>query len=190
MPTIGDVARAAGVGVGTVSRVLNNRPFVSERVRQRVQAAIEQLQYQPSRTARAFGRRRTHTLELLVPLFAGSFFLEVLSGVEAALDGSDYTLLVRTMERAEDRERAFDECCSRGRADGAMVLWTVPTGRFVERIAAEPFPTVLLNVQQHGRSAFLVCRRRSRCGSARRSRVLHAHRPPPHCTGRPPRGRL
>jgi len=146
MPTIADVAREAGVGIGTVSRVLNNSPLVSEQLRQRVLAAIARLEYRPSSAARAFGRRRTQTLELLVPLFIGSLFLELLRGIEDALVGTDYTLLARTMKRAEDRERAFDACCSRSRADGALVLWTVPTRQFVERLAADPFPVVLLNV--------------------------------------------
>jgi DNA-binding LacI/PurR family transcriptional regulator len=146
MSTIDDVAREAGVGIGTVSRVLNNSPLVSAQLRQRVLAAIERLDYHPSRAARAFGRRRTHALELLVPLFIGSFFLELLRGIEEALAGTDYTLLARTIAQPEDRERALDECCTRGRADGALVLWTLPTERFIARLAAEPFAVVLLNV--------------------------------------------
>ena len=106
-PTIDDVAREAGVGIGTVSRVLNGNPFVKEGTRQRVLAAVERLGYRPSPTARAFGRRRTHILEILVPVFASGFFLEVVRGVEAALARSPYTLQVRTIEGADDRERVF-----------------------------------------------------------------------------------
>ena len=86
MPTIMDVAREAGVGIGTVSRVINGNPLVSEATRQRVLAVIERLGYQPSPIARAFGRRRTDKLEVLVPMFAQSFVLEILQGVEDALD--------------------------------------------------------------------------------------------------------
>ena len=57
-PTINDVARAAGVGIGTVSRVLNDNPFVKEATRQRVLAAVERLGYRASPAARAFGRRQ------------------------------------------------------------------------------------------------------------------------------------
>jgi DNA-binding LacI/PurR family transcriptional regulator len=145
MPTIMDVARLAGVGIGTVSRVLNGSPLVSAVTRQRVLAAIERLGYRPSPIARAFGRRRTAKLELLVPLVAQSFVLEVLRGIEDALADTDYTLLLRTVESVEQRDQIFDECCTRGRADGVVIVWMPPTERFVLRLSAEAFPAVLLN---------------------------------------------
>ena len=150
MPNIHDVAREAGVGVGTVSRVLNSSPLVSDDLRQRVLAAIERLGYQPSPAARALGLGRTHTLEILVPVFIRSFFLDVLQGIESALEGSDFTLLVRTMARSDDRERALEACCSRARTDGTLVLWTFPTERLITRIQAESFPILLVNaVEPH-----------------------------------------
>src|SRR5947199_4932207 len=123
MPTIMDVARDAGVGIGTVSRVINNSPLVSEAMRQRVLAVIERLGYQPSPIARAFGRRRTDKLDVLVPLFAQSFVLEILRGVEDSLADTDYALIVRTVQDAGERDRVFQECCVRGRTDGAFLVW-------------------------------------------------------------------
>ncbi len=146
MPTISDVARAAGVGIGTVSRVLNASPLVSEATRQRVVAAIERLGYRPSPIARAFGGRRTQTIELLVPLFVGSFFVELLRGIEVGLATTQYSLVLRTIEGAEERQRVFDDCCARGNSDGALVVWMVPPQPFVERMTAAGFPAVLLNV--------------------------------------------
>src|SRR5438067_6060085 len=145
MPTSMDVAREAGVGIGTVSRVINGNPLVSEATRQRVLAVIERLGYQPSPIARAFGRRRTDKLEVLVPMFAQSFVLEILQGVEDALADTDYALVVRTVEDADQRDRVFQECCVRGRTDGVLVVWMAPTERFVERLDAEQLPAVLLN---------------------------------------------
>src|SRR3954447_5744222 len=125
MATIDDVARAAGVGIGTVSRVLNGSPLVSDTLPQRVLEGIERLGYRPSPVARAFGGRRTHIIELLVPLFVGPVFLEVLRGIEAALAETDYSLLVRTIDSGADRDRAFERCCVRGRSDGALALWVL-----------------------------------------------------------------
>src|SRR5947209_14773199 len=107
MPTIDDVARAAGVGIGTVSRVLNGSPLVSAALRQRVQEVIERLGYEPSPVARAFGGRRTHIIEMLVPLFIGPVFLQVLRGIDEALAETGYSLLVHTIADAEERDRAF-----------------------------------------------------------------------------------
>ena len=144
-PTITDVAREAGVGIGTVSRVLNGNPFVKAATRQRVLAAVERLGYRPSPTARAFGRRRTHILEMLVPVFASGFLLEVVRGVEAALARSPYTLLVRTIEGADDRERVFGDCCRRTASDGVLVVWVRPTEQFTQRVVAEGLLPVLMN---------------------------------------------
>ena len=57
MATLKDVAREAGLSVGTVSRVLNNRGYISEETRQRVSAAMEQLHYQPNAMARSLSKR-------------------------------------------------------------------------------------------------------------------------------------
>src|SRR5579872_2512608 len=146
MPTIEDVAREAGVGIGSVSRVLNGGPYVSDALRERVLAAIERLGYRPSPVARAFGARRTRTIELLVPLFMAPCFLQALRGIEEGLSGSHYALLVRTIQDAGDRDRAFEECCRRGQSDGALVLWLTPPSSFFERLTLDPVPAVLLNV--------------------------------------------
>jgi DNA-binding LacI/PurR family transcriptional regulator len=145
MPTIFDVAREAGVGIGTVSRVLNSSPLVSELTRQRVLAAMHRLQYRPNAAARAFGRRRTATLELIVPLYARAFFLDLLRGVQHALAATPYTLVVHTVGSPQERARVLNECCVRASADGALLVWLTPTEAFVERVVATGFPVVLLN---------------------------------------------
>jgi DNA-binding LacI/PurR family transcriptional regulator len=145
MPTIMDVARAAGVGIGTVSRVLNNSPLVSGATRQRVLETIQRLGYQPSPIARAFGGRRTDKLEILVPVFAQAFVLELLRGIELALADTDYTLLIRSVKTVDERERVYADCCLRGRTEGVLVVWMPPTEHLVARLNAERFPAVLLN---------------------------------------------
>jgi DNA-binding LacI/PurR family transcriptional regulator len=147
LPTIFDVARSAGVGVGTVSRVLNDSPLVADHTRQRVLEAMERLNYRPSATARAFGRRHTATLELIVPLYTRSLFLETIRGFEEALAATSYTLSIRTVATPEDRARALDQAGRSSDADGAVLVWLTPTQDFAERVAAQHFPTVLLNAQ-------------------------------------------
>jgi DNA-binding LacI/PurR family transcriptional regulator len=150
MPTIVDVARAAGVGIGTVSRVLNDSPLVSAATRERVRAVMEQLGYQPSPIARAFGRGRTEKLEVLIPVFAATFVLDLLRGVEDALVDTDYTLLIRTAGDSAERERMYAECCARGRADGVLVVWMAPTQTLVDRLGQHGTPAVLVNAIHPG----------------------------------------
>ena len=135
-PTLVDVAREAGVGLATASRALSGHPSVAAGTRQRVLEAAERLGYRPNLVARAFSQQRTHTLEAIVPLVTHYLYVEVLRGVEVALADTDYSLVIRTVERQDDRERAFAACCLPGRADGALVVSMGPPDDFVERLAA------------------------------------------------------
>src|SRR5690349_13017673 len=65
-PTLEEVAALAGVGRGTVSRVINGSPKVSAQARQAVQAAIEELGYVPNQAARTLVTRRTDTVALVL----------------------------------------------------------------------------------------------------------------------------
>jgi DNA-binding LacI/PurR family transcriptional regulator len=147
MPTIQDVAHEAGVGVGTVSRVLSGSPRVSDSTRARVRAVVERLGYQPSPIARAFSRGRTQTLEVIVPLFTRYFYVEVLRGIEEALASTDYALLVRSIERRADRDRLFQQPRVRGREDGALIVSLTPTRGLIECFAAVGLPLVLVDAE-------------------------------------------
>lgn len=95
--TIHDVAKYAGVGIGTVSRVLNGSANVSPQTRERVLNAIRLLNYQPNSAARNLSRRTRHrTFGILLPFFAYQPFVERLRGVQAALSAlaPDDTLLL------------------------------------------------------------------------------------------------
>ena len=144
-PTIVDVAREAGVGVGTASRALTGHPRVADATRARVQTAAERLGYQASVVARAFTKRRTQTLELIIPFIGRYLFLEILRGVEEALAYTDYSLVIRSVERASERERVFDACCTPGRADGVLIVSMQPPDRLVERLVSTRFPAVLID---------------------------------------------
>lgn len=178
MATIFDVAREAGVGIGTVSRVLNGSPLVSEATRQRVEDAMTRLHYRPSSVARAFGRRRTERVEVLVPHFVEPFFFDLLLGIEDALADADseYSLHIRAMTDAADRDRVFAECCRKNNVDGVLVLWTPPTEGFVERLERDRMPVVLVNAVHpslpsvgvdHDRSAVQAVEYCSRIGHRR-----------------------
>ena len=83
--TIAAVAAEAGVGVGTVSRVLNGSPSVSEDTRRRVLEAIATLDYQPSAVARALSTGRTHAVGVVAPFFTQPSVVERLRGMSRTL---------------------------------------------------------------------------------------------------------
>src|SRR5690242_16632059 len=76
MASIGDVAKRAGVSLGTASRAINGNPAVSPQLRERVLAAAAELDYRPNALARALRSSRTHSLGLIVPDVTNPFFGE------------------------------------------------------------------------------------------------------------------
>ena len=85
MASIRDVARRAGVGVGTVSRVINGTGYVSADTRKKIESAIEELQYKPNELARNLFRNKTGIVGILVPDVDHPFFSSYVRQTEAAL---------------------------------------------------------------------------------------------------------
>ena len=92
--TIKDVARLSGVSSMTVSRVINGRERVSPETRQRVEQAISELGYVPSRLARGLIRQKTGTLALIVPDVANPFFTLIVRGAEDVARRADYRMIL------------------------------------------------------------------------------------------------
>lgn len=101
MPTIVDVAKEAGVGVGTVSRVLNDHPRVSPTTRAKVEAAIEKLGYRPNPLARALSTGHTTSVAVLVPYFTSDSAVLRIRGLVDALRNSKYQMTLHDVESAE-----------------------------------------------------------------------------------------
>jgi DNA-binding LacI/PurR family transcriptional regulator len=148
--TIADVAAHAGVGAGTVSRVLNQSPRVSETTRARVLAAIAALDYRPNPMAQGLSRGRCRTLGVVVPFFTHASAVERLRGVVAALDGSSYDLVLFNVESPLHRDEHFATLTGRDRADGLLVMSLPPPPSSLERLASAGVPTVLLDSQGEG----------------------------------------
>jgi DNA-binding LacI/PurR family transcriptional regulator len=121
-PTIRDVARKAGVGLGTVSRVLNDAPNVREMTRARVQKAIADLEYSPSPIARRLSLGKTLTIAAVVPFFTRPSAVERLRGVVTALSGSGYDLIVFDLESPESQDATLRDLTQRGRVDGVLLI--------------------------------------------------------------------
>lgn len=104
-PTILDVAARAGVSKSSVSRVLLNSPLVSDKTRDAVLRAIEELGFRPNSAARTLVRRRSSAIGVLVTDFHNPFFQDVLDGIDAVAGPSNYTPIVvsgKRMEKAEE----------------------------------------------------------------------------------------
>jgi LacI family transcriptional regulator, galactose operon repressor len=144
-PTISDVAARAGVGVGTVSRVLNGRSNVRPLTRAKVLDAIDALKYRPSATARNLSLRRTHAIGVVVPFFTSYSAVERIRGVASVLARSPYDLILFDIEAEDRREHAFRLFERGDRSDGLLLLSLVPPDEEVERLRAAHLPCVLVD---------------------------------------------
>lgn len=118
--TIGDVARAAGVSVSTVSRVLRDHTDVGEATRTRVQAAIQALDYRPSPIARALVSGQSRLLALLVSDLTNPFYPQLAATIEREAEKSGYTVVIcSTGDRAADTRRRLARLLDQG-IDGVI----------------------------------------------------------------------
>ena len=145
MPTIRDVAKKAGVGLGTVSRVLNDSPLVSDATRQHVLNVIEELDYSPNPVARRLSSGKALTIAVTVPFFTRPAFSERLNGVMSGLSQTPYDLLVYNVDTPELRSNFFDNLPRREQVDGALLLSLPPFDEEAERLAEAEIPIVLID---------------------------------------------
>ncbi len=125
-PTLDEVAARAGVGRGTVSRVVNGSPQVSPEARAAVERAIMDLGYVPNRAARALVTRRTDSIALVVSeseerLFGEPFFAGIVRGISSGLLGTQYQLWLAMAQSPAERERIENHLTNQ-HVDGVLLL--------------------------------------------------------------------
>jgi LacI family transcriptional regulator len=151
--TIVDVARRAGVSTATVSRVMSGAAVARPATRDRVLAAVRELDYSPSAVARALKRRETRTLGLLVTDIANPFFPLVVRAVEGEAHARGYGVVFGNAADDPERELAYLDLLLERRVDGLIVASARATRRHAERLARVPVPVVLLNSDAPGTGA-------------------------------------
>lgn len=118
--TIKDVAQLANVSIATVSRVMNAPDKVASKTRDKVQRAIEQLNFSPNALARGLIHKRTQTLGVLIPDISNLFFAEVLRGMEDAAHSKDYNLIFCNTDNNKSRMLASLKVLKEKQIDGLV----------------------------------------------------------------------
>lgn len=171
--TIKDVAARAGVTSMTVSRVVNVSGPVSDGVRARVQEAIDELGYVPSRLARGLRSNRTHTLALVVTDVTNPFFTTIARGVEDAASKRDNLLLLCNTDESEAEELRYLEMLAQQSVDGVLLV-PARTGEAAAELARRRgLPIVFLDRRVPVRDANVV-RGDSKTGAAEMADYLYA----------------
>lgn len=121
-PTIIDVAKKAGVGVGTVSRVLNNSPQISEITRKKVLKVIEELHFVPNVAGKRLSSKRNNVIAVLVPVLTHPFFSNLVAEIEKEAQKAGYSLLLCCSQHNIEKEKEILKRIASKEADGAIFV--------------------------------------------------------------------
>src|SRR5215211_615674 len=143
-PRIQDVARHAGVAIGTVSNVLNKPGIVTEQTRLKVEAAIAELGFVRNNAARTLAARRTDTVGVVLTNIGNSLFVDIARGAESAAREAGLKVLLADSDSKESSQNSYLELFDEARVAGVILA---PMDRPLDSALA---------VQSHGRPVVLV----------------------------------
>ena len=146
--TIREVARAAGVSVATVSRVINGRPDVSPKTREAVLGVARAHNFSTNRSARALSVGRTGLIGFAVPFVDQGYFMGILSGAAEALYEQEQRIVLCPTHHQHDREVSLLERLMNGATDGAIVLLPEESSEELRRVQKVGFPFVVADPRQ------------------------------------------
>ena len=121
-PTIKDIAKYAGVGLGTVSRVLNGNGSVSPAKKEKVLSAVKALNYTPNKMASKLRKNETRNIALLVPIINHPFFAEFSYFVEDEADKFGYSVILVSSQQRVEKEADIINRIRRREVDGAVFV--------------------------------------------------------------------
>ena len=121
-PTIKEVAAKCGVGIGTVSRVLNNSPQISEATRKKVMDAIKELNYVPNVAGKRLSQNKSYVIAVVIPVIDHPFFAKLVACIEKEADERGYSLLLATSQHRIEKEYEILRRLQQNEADGALFV--------------------------------------------------------------------
>lgn len=145
MATIQDVATRAGVAPITVSRVLNNSGYVSQKTRLRVEHAAKELNYVPNSLASSLRSNRTNILALLLADISNPFWTTVARGVEDIANQQGYSVILCNTDEKASKQEEYIRVLLRRRVDGFLLVPTTAATESIRTIQQQQVPVVLLD---------------------------------------------
>ncbi len=122
MASMKDVAAKAGVGMGTVSRVLNNSGPVKPETREKILKIIQELDYTPNEMARSFKKQETKLIGFMVPMINHPFFSELAYYIEDELYKSGYKLMLCSSSTNREKEVEYLQMLNKNQVDGIITI--------------------------------------------------------------------
>jgi LacI family transcriptional regulator len=163
--TIKDVAKRAGVSIGTVSNVFNNVSTVNRITRQRVLKVIRALKYKPNRAAKSLVSGRTQTLAFLIPDISNPFFPELIRGASHRVNVFNYSLFLGNIVKGSREIDYIHHFLSQG-VDGLIIAtaeYSDYTAEEVDQLNSLEIPIVMVDRDLRGLERDLVVLDNVRC---------------------------
>src|SRR5262245_24185235 len=142
---IKDVARRAGVSSATVSRVLSNKPHVSDQVRQRILAAMDELDYHPSRLARSLRAQRSRIIGLIISDIQNPFFNTLARAVEDVAYAHQYAVFLCNTDEDIEKEKLYIDLMQAERVAGVMISPTHERDNACRKLLSAGVPVVVID---------------------------------------------
>jgi LacI family transcriptional regulator len=146
--TIIDVAKAAGVSVSTVSRVINNYQHVRPALRQRVRQAMNDLSFVPNKQARRLVGGKSGVVGLMIHALGSEYIAEVIRGIDEALGLVDYDMMLYTTHRHKEKEDFYARSIANGLADGLILVVPSIGESYLDALRESNFPHVMVDVDR------------------------------------------
>ena len=115
-----DVAKLAGVSPTTVSRVINNKGYLSEKTKAKVHAAMRELGYKPNNLARGLQGKSSKLIGLIFPKISNIFYAEIIEHLENILFHQGYKVIICNSQNESDKERDYLEMLAANQVDGII----------------------------------------------------------------------
>ncbi|MCJ7519802.1 MAG: LacI family transcriptional regulator [Anaerolineaceae bacterium] len=145
MATIHDVAKKAGVAPITVSRVINNSGYISDKTRKNVEAVITELGYVPNILARSLRSKRTNTLALVFTDITNPFFTILARGVEDTASSAGFNVIFCNTDESQEKEDNYIQLLLQKQVDGILLVPAGSKTKSIRVIQEQNTPLVILD---------------------------------------------
>jgi LacI family transcriptional regulator len=147
VPNIRDVAKLAGVAPITVSRAVNNSGYISRETRERVEAAIEELDYVPNMLGPSLRFQQTQTLAAVVSDITNPFWTTVIRGIEDVAQANGYSTVLCNTDESETKQEQYLQMLLRRRVDGVLLVPACSDPASIGLIKKQGIPVVVIDRQ-------------------------------------------
>ena len=142
--TINEIAKRAGVSKATVSRVLNNSKPVSEEIKKRVLAVIEDTNFKPNAVARSLSLKKSHLIGIIIPDLSNPVFSRIIAGIESYIRNLDYSLLITATDFDIEMKIQHIHILKDKGVDGLILVTDHGNSEFYEAMLAFGKPIVMV----------------------------------------------